>query len=456
MNFISLSFWFTLALLLVLAWILKKLIRSDRYDRWILLAMSIILFASESYVSFLIFLFIVGITYVSLILIQKEKFSPFVFVLSTMLTITPLLFFKYAPQGWPRLMAGELLIPIGISFYTFQLLALVVDYRKRNTAPISGLNLLNFATFFPQIVAGPIERKADLMPQIEKFRFQLRGEAITEGVRFIILGFFYKLVLADNIASISEGIHGEITHPLVIHFSNFLFGLRIYGDFCGYSLIAYGLARCLGVELKLNFLSPYTACNIQDFWRTWHITLSNWFRDYIYIPLGGNRTRYFGATIILVFVISGVWHGAGWNFLLWGLLHGLGIYTLILSKKILNLPKFLSYLITMSFTCFTWLFFYQLDRTILFSKVGTIFDVPAYFQNPVTSLKTIFGNETGLVLCLAFSVLGIGIIALEYVSSRKTGSPYGWSKSLIVQIILILTIVVMSPVADNGFVYFNF
>ena len=454
MNFISLSFWGVLLVLLSLAFAVKVLVRSYSYDRLILLMVSVTLFALESYVSFLIFLFIVGVTYLSLILIQKNKFTPLISILMSGLTIFPLLFFKYIPVKTEGV--GEYLIPIGISFYTFQLLALVSDFKKANSPQISVLNLLNFASFFPQIVAGPIERQADLMPQIENFRFSFKAEAIAEGLRFIILGFFYKLVLADNIASISGGIHNEISHPLVIHYCNFLFGLRIYGDFCGYSLIAYGLALCLGVKLKLNFLAPYTTCNIQDFWRGWHITLSNWFRDYIYIPLGGNKTQYYGGTIILVFVISGVWHGSGWSFLIWGLLHGIGICLMLLTKEWFKFPKFFSYLITMGFVSFTWLFFYQSDTTILLHKVGVVFDVFAYFKNISPSLKLIFGKDKDLILCLAFSLLGVGTITMEYISLRKTGSPYKWSKSLFIQVILIFAIVILSPVKNNGFVYFNF
>jgi len=456
MNFISISFWVILLLLGVCAVVFKQVVRTDRYDRWILLVMSVVLFASESILSFGIFLVITLLTFVVLKLLEQGRIGLTPTLFYVLIAVCPLLFFKYAPSEWSSFSGGEVLIPIGISFYTFQLISLVVDHRKDSSSPISGLTLMNYASFFPQIVAGPIERKSNLMPQVEEFTFRLDKESVLVGIRFLILGFFYKLVLADNIATLTDGIHSPVKHPVVIHFCNFLFGIRIYGDFCGYSLIAYGIAKCLGVNLQLNFLSPYTAVNIQDFWRRWHITLSNWFRDYLYIPLGGNRTKFFLLTVLLVFVVSGVWHGSGWNFLLWGGLHGLGVTAVIVTRKRLKLPKFFAYLITMLYVSFTWLFFYQVDSGILLDKVVTIFDLRAYFNNPIPSMLETFGDRKYLLLCAAYSLFSMGVLLLEFFANKKGSSPYAWSGPIGMQILMLFTIIFFSPVKDNGFVYFNF
>ena len=351
---------------------------------------------------------------------------------------------------------GDLLIPIGISFYTFQLIALVVDSRSAPQQTVRFVDLMNFGSFFPQIVAGPIERKKDLMPQLSKFEFHFNSEDVLLGIRFIIVGLFYKLVLGDNLASLTTGIHKELDHPLAIHLSNFLFAMRIYADFCGYSLIAYGVAKCIGVNLQINFMSPYTACNLQDFWRRWHITLSNWFRDYVYIPLGGNKSKWVSCTVVLVFTVSGVWHGSGWNFVFWGLFHGFGLVALSYFRKCVSLPQVVSYFLTMIFVSFSWLFFYQSDVNLLFSKVCILFDFSSYLSNPVDGAFSLFGRSSQVVLCCFFSALSFFVIFLEFISFRRTGSPYSWSRPIYVHLILVFVIIFMSPVEDNGFVYFNF
>lgn len=227
------------------------------------------------------------------------------------------------PASVPSL---TVLLPVGISFFTFQALSYTTDvYRGRLQARRRFLDVATFVAFFPQLVAGPIERASQLLPQIEAPR-RFSIDAARTGLLLIGWGFFKKLVVADNVGVIANKVF-SLQDPSfeVLWAGVFAFGLQIYADFSAYSDIARGVARWFGIELMLNFDHPYFARGPQDFWRRWHISLSTWFRDYVYIPLGGSR-RGFGrelANIMATFLLSGLWHGASWNFLLWGGYHGL-------------------------------------------------------------------------------------------------------------------------------------
>jgi D-alanyl-lipoteichoic acid acyltransferase DltB (MBOAT superfamily) len=219
------------------------------------------------------------------------------------------------------------LLPIGISFYTFQTLSYTIDlYRGKIEAEPNPLRFALFVAFFPQLVAGPIERARNLLPQLE-LRGEIDPDRLVSGLRLILWGLFKKVVIADRLALFVDAVygapqgHGGSTLLLATYF----FAFQIYCDFSGYSDIAIGCARILGIDLMRNFRLPYFATSISDFWRRWHISLSTWFRDYVYISLGGNRT---GSTprwlrnVAVVFVLSGLWHGANWTFVVWGALHG--------------------------------------------------------------------------------------------------------------------------------------
>jgi len=223
----------------------------------------------------------------------------------------------------------DVLLPAGISFYTFQAIAYVVDvYRGERPAERNLLDLTVFLAFFPQLVAGPIERANTLLVQVKSDR-RFDPANITDGLTLVIWGMFKKLVIGDNVAVIANKIFLlQEPGPLLLAIGVFAFGIQIYADFSGYTDIARGSARLLGFRLSENFRHPYLAQNPADFWRRWHITLSQWIRDYIYIPLGGNRVggaRLFANLMITMF-LCGLWHGAQWNFVLWGLYHGALIY----------------------------------------------------------------------------------------------------------------------------------
>ena len=224
----------------------------------------------------------------------------------------------------------DLLLPVGISFYTFQALSYTMDvYRGKITPERNLLKYALFVSFFPQLVAGPIERSGNLLPQIRNIA-EIKVwdfERVRDGFLLMMWGLFQKIVIADRVSVLVDQVinHYESYGFVEISIAVFLFAIQIYCDFGGYTNIARGAAKVLGFELMNNFRQPYLARNIRDFWRRWHISLTSWFTDYLYIPLGGNRKgslrRYIN--ILIVFAVSGLWHGASWNFVVWGLLHAL-------------------------------------------------------------------------------------------------------------------------------------
>jgi alginate O-acetyltransferase complex protein AlgI len=220
----------------------------------------------------------------------------------------------------------SLLLPIGISFYSFEAISYAVDaYKKRTTVARSYLDLLLFITFFPHLVAGPIVRARDFLPQLETPR-RVTGEAVVQGLQWIVVGYFFKVGVADNLSSSVDRVFSA---PLTASTSEawlgtFFFAIQIFCDFAGYTSIARGLAKIIGFELTANFDYPYLARGFSDFWRRWHISLSSWLRDYLYIPLGGSRSGKLGTyrNLMITMLLGGLWHGAAWTFIAWGALHG--------------------------------------------------------------------------------------------------------------------------------------
>lgn len=291
-----------------------------------------------------------------------------------------LFFFKYAnwfvddvlvatslvPEGWAYQwhQHWQVLLPVGISFYTFQTLSYTIDVYFRKVKSES--NLLKFGlyvSFFPQLVAGPIERFSRLHHQLFE-RHPWDWQRVRAGLQIMLFGFFIKMCVADNLAPIVDQVFAapEQASSEQLFWGMFSFGLQIYSDFHGYSLIAIGTARVLGIRLIDNFNSPYFSTSIKDFWSRWHISLSTWFRDYVYIPLGGNQHRVWkwSLNILIVFAVSGLWHGANWTFVIWGCLHGLAYlvesFTGFRHMRFIG-SKWLQWLMTMSVVFIAWVFF---------------------------------------------------------------------------------------------------
>ena len=451
MNFVSKEFWVVLFLAVSSYLLFRNFFKEKgKWDRQFLLGLSFLLFASESLVSFAIFIAI-G-CWIYLLLQWQSRWSDQlagVFQgIGIAVALAPLIFFKY----W----RVEESIPVGLSFYTFQLLSLYFDARREKLSAPSLRDYWSFASFFPQIVAGPIERRTSLLPQLQEFRFRWDSGSIQKGLSFIILGFFYKLVVADNLASSCNWVTQETTNAWAIHVGNFLFGFRIYFDFCGYSLIAYGLAAALGIRLTMNFQAPYWQTNPQNFWRTWHVSLSRWFRDYIYFPLGGKDSRRPALLILLVFGVSGVWHGAGWNFVLWGVAHG---FLLIAYRKFgsrIKMPKALAWSLTLLAMMTCWLAFYQTDSALLLAKLSTLVSPQNYLSNPYRELLGLSGGQGNLAYVVAAAMVAAGVLLLEGFGKWKKENPYHWGQNRWIQALLIIATVMFAPVENNGFVYFDF
>ena len=295
-------------------------------------------------------------------------------------------FFKYFGFFVESLVAGlralgyegsvttlEIVLPVGISFYTFQSLSYTVDVYRRRLEPTNDIvAFLAYVSFFPQLVAGPIERAKHLLPQFQSTR-TITSPMVEEGVWLIIWGMFKKVVIADNLAPLVEMVFDAqgVGGPIIV-LGAIAFGLQIYCDFSGYSDIARGLARVLGFDLMVNFNLPYIATSLREFWRRWHISLSTWLRDYLYIPLGGSRcgaTRN-GLNLFITMLLGGLWHGAAWNFVLWGAWHGaiLAMERALRSEResVSRTATVLHWAVTMIVVFFGWLMFraHSLDQII--------------------------------------------------------------------------------------------
>jgi len=296
----------------------------------------------------------------------------------------------------------NIILPVGISFYTFQTLSYTIDIYKRKFEPTKDfIAFTAFVSFFPQLVAGPIERASNLLPQFYKKRVFEYHKAV-DGLRQILWGLFKKIVIADNAAQIANEIFNNSVDysgsTLVL--GAIFFSFQIYGDFSGYSDIAIGTSRLFGFNLKQNFAFPYFSRDIAEFWRRWHISLSTWFRDYLYIPLGGSRGGFWMKirNTFAIFIVSGFWHGANWTFIIWGLLNALYFLPLLLLNKnrintgvvaedrlLPSLKELLQMGLTFGLTVFAWIFFRaeNLDHAInyikeIFSK--SLFTIPDFIR----------------------------------------------------------------------------
>lgn len=326
-----------------------------------------------------------------------------------------------------------LLLPVGISFYTFQSIGYTIDvYRGRHKAERHFGIFALYVAFFPQLVAGPIERATSLLPQFrEEHPFDY--ERVTSGLRRMAWGFFKKMVIADKAAMIVDAIYRSPAEQsgLMLLFGTYLFAFQIYCDFSGYTDIAIGAARIMGFDLMENFRQPYLAQSLGDFWRRWHISLSSWFRDYLYIPLGGSRVsqhRHY-LNLFIVFVVSGLWHGANWTFVIWGALHGAYlILELLLQRpyqrfvamtRLDTMPRLLTGLRTIlvfHLVLFAWIFFRAntvTDAFYIVQKIGSSIGEPLTLALFARNFH--IGYLTALVL--AFSIFLVEVI--EYLRRRR-------------------------------------
>jgi len=300
----------------------------------------------------------------------------------------------------------DLALPLAISFFTFQQISYLVDSYRQETKEYNFLNYALFVTFFPQLIAGPIVHHKEMMPQFSQKRYKLKNyRNIAIGFFVFSMGLFKKVVIADTFAVwANTGFDTATTLNLFEAWATSLsYTFQLYFDFSGYTDMAIGLALLFNIKLPINFNSPYKATDIQDFWRRWHITLSRFLRDYVYIPLGGNKKSEFGVYVNLLatFIIGGIWHGAGWTFLLWGGLHGIAIVIhRAWSKFGLKLWTWLAWLITFNFVNIAWIFFRAKEwddavkvLTGMFSLNYVVF--PSFLSNKLLFIDQYFNIQYG-------------------------------------------------------------
>lgn len=348
-----------------------------------------------------------------------------------------------------------LILPVGISFYTFQALGYSIDvYRGTTKVERDFVTYALFVSFFPQLVAGPIERSNNLLPQFKQLhRFDY--EAVMSGVKLMAWGYFMKLALADRCGIYVDAIFNNVDKHnggsyLV---ASLLFPFQIYGDFAGYSLIAIGVARVMGFRLMENFRRPYFATSVGEFWHRWHISLSTWFKDYVYIPLGGNRVgrlrNYFN--LLVTFVISGIWHGANWTFFLWGTLHGillciekaLGIG----KQKFTGINKFFHWAVTFVLVCLAWILF----RANSLSDAMMV--IKGIFTNPGVP-KPEYANF--IAIGMAMTILLIKEFADEYQWPVRVADSKSWIVRHVYLVMMIAYIILFGVLGGDQFIYFQF
>ena len=364
-------------------------------------------------------------------------------------------FFKYG--GWISATLGlgyadffqGYVLPPGISFYTFQSMAYTIDvYRGKTRPETSMLSFCNYIAYLPQLIAGPIERFNHLAPQLDRFRAGTSKPQWTAGIDRILLGIFQKLVLADGCGNIVDRL---VQVNATDFFSAWAigtgFGLQIYFDFAAYTHMAIGISLLLGVRLNENFLAPYQAPSIQEFWRRWHVTLSSWFRDYLYIPLGGSqkglpRTFF---NVFLTFTLCGLWHGAGFNFLLWGFLHG-GMLCLYNYKQSLlpsvRLPAFLAIAVTYLAVAIAWVPFRLSGWQDIWPVWQGMFGINGFAERQVSIAD----------MAILFLV-SLACMVLPHAARRWPGAS-GWQESCFLAVLAIFAII-NSP-AITQFIYFQF
>lgn len=479
MLFNSLQYAIFLPIVFALYWILPH------KWRWILiLASSYYFYMNWNAKYLLLIVFITFITYIGSLLIEKakdRKQQKLCVGMVIFVSIAILFVFKYfnffgdlvvTVLNWASLPAPEitlsLLLPVGISFYTFQSIGYIIDvYRGDIEAEHHFGKYASFVAFFPQLVAGPIERTANLLPQLRKEQFFSYDQA-SYGLKLMAWGYFKKIVVADTLGAYVDKIYGDL------HFFSggarffviFFFAIQIYCDFSGYSDIARGTSKLFGIELMENFKSPYFSTTIKEFWRRWHISLSSWFKDYVYIPLGGNRVSRLrnSLNLLITFLLSGLWHGAALTFVAWGGLHGAAQVAekTLDSTKLMGLKKKLPFaiqvIINFVIVSILWVFFRAQSfkdaaYTLLFCFSG--------FENPIQWLTSAFGNLgigwiegiriAGMLILLGvFDYLSLKKDVIAEISKWKLG--FRW----ILYVGFVALIFLWAPATSAEFIYFDF
>ena len=372
----------------------------------------------------------------------------------------------------PPSLVLDLVLPVGISFYTFQTLSYVIDvYRGQIKTEKNFFFYALFVSFFPQLVAGPIERPANLIPQLKEPHVPTRANFVRGGKQ-MLLGFFKKICVADLVASYVSAVYNspkEATAPAVI-IATLMFAVQIYCDFSGYTDIATGCARIMGIKLMKNFDHPYSASTVKEFWARWHISLSGWFKDYLYIPLGGSRRSPLRnmLNVFIVFLVSGLWHGANWTFVVWGALHGLYrvVGTLTLDKRNALISRAglktdsavvvgVRRVITFLLVCLAWVFFRANSISDAFTLLGALFTRSATLGSAFASMQL----DTVSILLVIFAVATMILIDRAVDYSELDGSDILTRDGAFIYYIFAIMFVwllLLSRGQSSTFIYFQF
>lgn len=471
MVYNSLNFILVFPLLFILYYAIPA--RYERGRNGYLLLVSYLLYMQFDPMHALILLGVTTVTYLSALYVEKTERPKLILTLGVVLTLLPLAFFKYfgfvsenIRQAFAlfdmnfRLQGLNWVIPIGISFFTFQALGYLWDvYYRRQQAERDFLTYALFVSFFPSILSGPINKASLIIPQLKKLRPYFDYPKAVEGLKFLLWGMFMKVTVADRVA-----LYVDTVLPNYMHYSgltclaaSFLYSIQIYADFAGYSLMALGVGKVLGFELTENFRRPYFAESITDFWHRWHISLSTWLKDYVYIPLGGSRCsrlrNYWN--IFVTFLVSGIWHGANWTFILWGCMHG--IFQII--EKMTGqqkcdfgrLGRILKILVTFLLVNFAWIFFRMPSLEDATGIVARIF-------NPTLPLHLFIDHDAmkygtiPLLLLIAKDSLDEFFPTRKFHLLNSRSKWVRWSSYLV----LLMMILLFCVFGTDQFIYANF
>lgn len=444
-------------------------------NRWLVLLLGSCLFYCFYIPAYLIVLFLlITADYFLALKIQTEQKSKrkIYLVISICLNAGLLIFFKvvslYLSGGLVHTyndsetsyLLQNYLLPLGISFHTFQSMSYIIEvYRGNYPAEKKYSDVALYVMFFPQLVAGPIERPYKLLPQLQTIRF-VSSDMYAAAIKLIIWGFFKKIVIADRFAPLPDAVFANPANydGTAVALAAIFFSVQIYCDFSGYTDIARGSAKLFGIDLSRNFNKPYFSSSIIAFWRNWHISLSSWFRDYIYIPLGGKKSKYQLLLILLIFILSGLWHGLGLTFLIWATLHAVFVWAnkLIGKNKKIQLPRPLSILLTFLIVTLLWICFRaesSSDIIILFKSLFT--DINFNKDSLVNIILLLRGDRNSIDFLLINILVLIPLIVYDSGILSKNrikkiyGSPATW-------VIIILLILLLGEFGFNNFIYFQF
>lgn len=460
MVFSSPIFLFVFLPILLLVYFISR----KEWRNWILVLASLFFYAFGEPRTVFLMLLSIAVNYAAGLLIERHTAKgKTILAVAIIYNLAALFVFKYLNFSVNTINAifgtsiaiAKIALPIGISFYTFQIMSYVIDvYRGKCGAQKNILSLALYVSLFPQLIAGPIVRYVDIEKQIRNRESTLEG--LYQGFLRFGLGFAKKVLIADQLAPLVESVFSGVYSSLTLHWVGAIaYALQIYYDFSGYSDMAIGLGKILGFEFAENFDYPYISKSIREFWRRWHISLSSWFRDYLYIPLGGNRKGKIRTyvNLLIVFLATGLWHGASFNFLIWGLYHGafLIVERIGFGKILDRFPKWIRYIYTFIIVVIGWVFFRANDLMTAMSYLGKMF-VPG--EKDLVTLNFVMDAQYWVCLCA-----GILFATPVFRKLLRPDHPKMISRMLYPICVIFLFVLAVCYMVGSGyspFLYFRF